>query len=134
MVGALIAAATIVPGPALASSRTPKVPRLPRNFRATGRYVVADLGVNVPFTWEGRDGDSQMVAGGPNYPIWFTNLIYHDTLYTLTYWWPNLAPNQPCGKIPGFSLGTLNQLLSTSHFVGREILQGKPPRYVNHGE
>nr|WSX53412.1 hypothetical protein OG409_33525 [Streptomyces sp. NBC_00974] len=41
-----------------------------------------DLDITVPFTWEGRDGDSQMTAGGPQYPIWFTNLIHHGTLYT----------------------------------------------------
>ena len=29
-----------------------------------------------------------MIAGGPRYPIWFTNLIYHGSLYTLTYKWP----------------------------------------------
>ncbi|MGH3491375.1 MAG: hypothetical protein ACRDP8_26075 [Actinopolymorphaceae bacterium] len=52
---------------------------------APGRSIVRDLGIDVPFTWQGRDGDSQMVAGGPDHPIWFTNLIYHNTLYTLTY-------------------------------------------------
>lgn len=148
--GALIAAAAIAPSPAVAVSlphttradatasaeplraRTPKVPRIPLNFRGKGRYIVRDLGVNVPFTWEGRGGDSQMVAGGPQYPIWFTNLIYQNNLYTLTYKWPNVPPDHPCSRIPGFNLGVLNQLLSTSRFVGREILQQHPRRFVNH--
>ena len=66
--------------------------------RASGSS--SDLGITVPFTWEGRNGDSQMIAGGPEYPIWFTNLIYHNTLYTLTYKWPNLT-DHPCSRIPG---------------------------------
>ncbi|WP_131737540.1 hypothetical protein [Actinomadura roseirufa] len=110
---------------------TPRPPRLPRNFDGTGKYIVRDLGITVPFTWAGRDGDSQMVAGGPRYPIWFTNLIYRNSLYTLTYKWPGLDTHE-CSRIPGFNLNTLNQKLSTSRFVGREILQRKPQRQVNH--
>ncbi|MFD2079141.1 hypothetical protein [Actinopolymorpha cephalotaxi] len=72
-----------------------------------------------------------MVAGGPQYPIWFTNLIYHNTLYTLTYKWPGLTVHT-CSKIPGFSLETLNGLLAGSRFVGPEILQRKQLRYVDH--
>ncbi len=72
-----------------------------------------------------------MVAGGPQYPIWFTNLIYHGTLYTLTYKWPNLTDHS-CSKIPGFGLDQLNQALQGSRFVGREILEGRPARHVNH--
>ena len=115
------------------SSHTPapSPPRLPRNFRGTGKWIVRDLGITVPFTWEGKDGDSQMVAGGPQYPIWFTNLIYHNTLYTLTYKWPNLKDHR-CSRIPGFSLQTLNAALAGSRFVGPEILQQSTPRYVNH--
>jgi hypothetical protein len=30
-----------------------------------------------------------MIAGGPRYRIWFTNLIYRNNLYTVTYKWPN---------------------------------------------
>ncbi|WP_369780543.1 hypothetical protein [Streptomyces sp. R33] len=44
-------------------SPTPPPPRLPRNFRGKGKWIVQDLGITVPFTWEGRDGDSQMTAG-----------------------------------------------------------------------
>src|SRR5437764_12847741 len=91
------------------SSRRPPPPRLPRNFRGRGRWIVRDLGITVPFTWRGRNGNSQMVAGGPRYRIWFTNLIYHDTLYTLTYRWPGVSQH-PCSQIPGrFSLRLLNQ-------------------------
>ncbi len=81
--------------------KMPPPPQLPADFQGRGRYIVRDLGVNVPFTWDGRGGDSQMVAGGPDYPIWFTNLIYHNTLYTLTYKWPNVHPPHNCSKIPG---------------------------------
>lgn len=109
----------------------PPPPRLPRNFRGKGKYIVRDLGITVPFSWQGRNGDSQMIAGGPQYPIWFTNLIFHDTLYTLTYKWPGLNEHQ-CSRIPGFSLAQLNAGLKNSRFVGREILQRTPQRHVNH--
>ncbi|MFC4496331.1 hypothetical protein ACFPA8_19575 [Streptomyces ovatisporus] len=109
----------------------PRPPRLPRNFRGKGKWIVRDLGITVPFTWEGKNGDSQMVAGGPGYPIWFTNLIYRGTLYTLTYKWPGLTEHQ-CSKIPGFSLELLNDKLATSRFVGRETLEQNPRRHVNH--
>ena len=113
-------------------SHTPNPPRLPDDFSGTGRWIVPDMGITVPFTWEGRNGDSRMIAGGPGYPIWFTNLIYHDTLYTLTYEWPGLTEHS-CSQIPGtFSLQTLNRGLRGSRFVGREILQGSPRRHVNH--
>ena len=72
-----------------------------------------------------------MVAGGPGYPIWFTNLIYRGSLYTLTYKWPGLNDHE-CSRIPGFSLDTLNQKLATARFVGRETLQRRPRRQVNH--
>ncbi|MEU6170427.1 hypothetical protein ABZ832_00755 [Streptantibioticus parmotrematis] len=110
---------------------TPRPPLLPRNFHGRGKWVVRDLGVTVPFTWDGRNGDSQMIAGGPQYPIWFTNLIYHGTLYTLTYKWPGLTEH-PCSRIPGFGLDQLNQAFRGARFVGREILQGSPDRYVDH--
>jgi len=152
MAGALIAAAAIaiVPSSAAAAapaatradgtpaaesvnSRAPRPPRLPADFSGRGRYIVPDLGVNVPFTWESRDGDSQMVAGGAQHPIWFTNLLYGGSLYTLTYKWPNIPLNsQKCSKIPGFTREALNQLLATSSFAGREILQRRQRRYVNH--
>ncbi|QFZ75627.1 hypothetical protein GFH48_22280 [Streptomyces fagopyri] len=114
-----------------AGSPAPRPPRLPRDFRGKGRWIVRDLGVTVPFTWEGRGGDSQMIAGGPQYPIWFTNLIHHGSLYTLTYKWPGLT-DHPCSQIPGFDLDRLNQAFRGARFVGREILQRKPDRYVNH--
>ena len=74
-----------------------------------------------------------MIAGGPNHPIWFTNLIYDNTLYTLTYKWPNIPLNSlDCSSLGFFNRHLLNQTLKTSHFVGREILRKKPRRYVNH--
>ncbi|MFD7918128.1 hypothetical protein ACFV3R_02690 [Streptomyces sp. NPDC059740] len=112
-------------------AHTPRPPRLPEDFRGRGRWIVRDLGITVPFTWEGKDGDSQMVAGGPQYPIWFTNLIHHGTLYTLTYKWPGLKEH-PCSAIPGFTLDSLNQAFRGARFVGPEVLQGRPHRRVNH--
>jgi len=114
-----------------ATPPTPRPPQLPRNFRGKGKWIVRDLGITVPFTWEGKNGDSQMVAGGPEYPIWFTNLIYRDNLYTLTYKWPGLTEH-PCSKIPGFNLELLNETLKNSRFVGRETLERNPRRHVNH--
>ncbi|WP_314174001.1 hypothetical protein [Streptomyces winkii] len=113
------------------ASDTPPPPRLPRNFRGKGKWIVRDLGITVPFSWQGKNGDSQMTAGGPQYPIWFTNLIYRNTLYTLTYKWPGLNVHS-CSRIPGFSLNQLNQALKSSRFVGRETLESNPRRHVNH--
>ena len=106
-------------------------PRLPRDFRGSGRYLLPDLGVNVPFTWRGRDGNSQMIAGGENYPIYFMNLIFGGSLYTITYRWPGVT-DHPCSRIPGFTLDQLNQLFGTAAYVGTEILNRNRRRYVNH--
>ncbi len=113
------------------NSEAPRPPELPRNFQGRGTWIVRDLGITVPFTWQGARGDSQMVAGGPRYPIWFTNLIYHNTLYTLTYRWPGVTQH-PCSRVGYFNLDILNQALNRARFVGREILVGRPRRYVNH--
>ncbi|MFJ9945743.1 hypothetical protein [Streptomyces erythrochromogenes] len=113
------------------ASPTPPPPRLPRDFRGRGKYIVRDLDITVPFTWEGRNGDSQMTAGGPQYPIWFTNLIHRGTLYTLTYKWPGLNEHA-CSAIPGFSLEDLNRGFEGARFVGRETLRRTPQRHVNH--
>lgn len=110
---------------------TPPPPQLPRNFRGKGKWIVRDLGITVPFSWQGRNGDSQMIAGGPQYPIWFTNLIYKGDLYTLTYKWPGLNEHS-CSKIPGLGLEQLNNALKGSRFVGRETLENNPRRHVNH--
>ena len=127
---------TTPPAQATVAQRTgaeePRPPRLPRDFRGSGRWVVRDLNITVPFTWRGENGNSRMVAGGPNHPIWFTNLVYHDTIYTLTYKWPGLTEH-PCSQIPGrFNLNLLNRGLRSARFVGRAILEGDPPRHVNH--
>lgn len=127
--------ATAPPWKSVAAKRpgpdSPPPPRLPRDFRGKGKWIVRDLGITVPFSWQGRNGDSQMVAGGPQYPIWFTNLIYRGTLYTLTYKWPGLTEH-PCSRIPGFDLQQLNRILESSRFVGRETLERNPRRHVNH--
>lgn len=124
-------------GPAATSasaSKTPDPPRLPGNFNGKGRYFVPDLGVDVPFKFRGNKGDIKMVAGGRNFPIWFMNIIYDGSLYTVTYRWPGLVSPDPCGNpaIANFSRRSLNGLLARSRFVGKEILQGNPRRYVNH--
>lgn len=123
----------------------PLPPQLPRNFRCRGRYIVRDLvnpetgevGVDVPFTWEGRDGNVQIIAGGENYPIHFTNLIYCNHLYTYTYKWPGLQPEflpplESCAPLFEFSLNDFNAFLATSRYVGEEILVGQPNRRVHH--
>ncbi|MEU1684085.1 hypothetical protein [Micromonospora sp. NPDC005707] len=148
-VGGLIAIAATAPAVAMAPSPAgttlaggftpappegPRPPLLPADFQGTGRYIVRDLGIDVPFTWQGRDGDSQMIAGGPEYPIWFTNLIYDNTLYTLTYKWPGIPPDppQPCHQAGFFNRQLFNDLLKTARFVGPEILQGNNGRHVDH--
>lgn len=125
-------ALTSVTVPATSSPSSP--PRLPPNFQGQGRYIVSDLGVNVPFTWQGSRGNSQMIAGGPRYPIWFSNLIYRNTLYTVTYKWPNipLNPHRRCDKVGTISRQDLNNGLKTARFVGAEILQGTRDRRAYH--
>lgn len=123
----------------------PPPPKLPRNFRWKGRYIVPDLvdpatgkvGVNVPFTWQGRNGNIQMIAGGEEYPIHFTNLIYNGCLYTYTYKWPCLQPEflpplEPCHPLLKFTLEDLNAFFATSVYVGAEILKEESPRHVHH--
>lgn len=50
-----------------------------------------------------------MIADGPRYPIWFTNLIYGNSLYTVTYKWPRVPldriaavtrPARPAIRVP----------------------------------
>ena len=135
----LLAACALAPGAtARSASPAPEPPRLPKNFDASGRYLVPDLGINVPFTFRGSNGNIKMVAGGRDDPIWFMNVIYGrpgraKQLYTVTYRWPGVVQNVPCGAIPGaFSRQTLNSWLARSSFVGKEILQDNPRRSVNH--
>jgi len=109
----------------------PPPPKLPRDFTWTGRYEVPDLDLDVPFTWTGRDGDMQMIAGGEDEPIYFTNLISDGVLYTLTYIWPGIE-RRPCSPIGPFTRQDLNQALSGARFVGPETLESDPSRRVNH--
>ncbi len=106
-------------------------PQIPADFTWSGRYVVQDLGFDVPFTWEGRDGNFQMVAGGDDQPIHFTYLITDGTLYTLTYEWPDI-PRQPCSNVGPMTLDELNEGLANAHFVGAETLEGAAFPDVNH--
>jgi hypothetical protein len=112
----------------------PSPPQLPANFDWVGRYIVPDMNVDVPFTWVGRNGASQMTAGGDHDPIHFTNVIIHGHLYTLTYRWRGIPDNvlNVCHDAGAYSLATYNRWLRTSAFVGPEILGGSPPRAVNH--
>lgn len=134
---ALFATGATGPGVSAKQTKSPKPPKIPKNFDAKGRYLVPDLGINVPFTYRGNNGNLKMVAGGKNQPIWFMNIIYgrpgkQKKLYTVTYRWPGVTQNVPCGAIGNFSRQSLNAWLARSSFVGREILQGSPNRYVNH--
>ena len=123
----------------------PPPPQLPRKFRWKGRYIVSDLvdpetgktGIVVPFIWFGQDGDVQMIAGSDKHPIYFTNFIYNNHLYTYTYKWPGLQPRflpplEPCKPLFEFSLEDLNAFLATSRYAGPEILLDRQPRHVHH--
>ena len=109
----------------------PPPPKIPRNFQWTGRYIVPDLDAEVPFTWNGKDGNFQMIAGDEDSPIHFTNLIFDGNLYTLTYTWPDV-PRNPCSNVGPFTLDDLNTGLESSRFVGAETLHDKKAREVNH--
>jgi hypothetical protein len=114
---------------------SPPKPQIPQNFKWEGRWIVKDLGVDVPFSWHGNNGDLQMIAGGEEHPIHFTNLIYDDHLYTLTYKWPDVIPPLPdndCICIGRLPLEELNLCLANSRYVGAEILLEESERYVNH--
>lgn len=113
------------------ASGPPAPPQLPAEFTWTGRYVVPDLGVEVPFTWQARDGDMQMTAGDDTTPIHFSNIISDGTLYTVTYTWPEI-PRLPCSRVGPFTLAELNAGLGEATFVGPETLDDAVPLAVNH--
>ncbi len=113
------------------STKSPSPPELPADFTGRGRYVVADLDVDVPFTWNGRDGNSQMIAGGEQYPIHFTNVIFEGNLYTLTYKWPEVA-RRPCSRVGPFTRDDFNMFMAKARFVGAETLDGEQSRRVHH--
>jgi hypothetical protein len=114
---------------------SPPKPQFPENFKWEGRWIVDDLDVDVSFSWHGSNGDLQMIAGGEDEKIHFTNLIYNDHLYTFTLKWPGVVPptaddNCVClGKLP---LEVLNGCLAYSRYVGAEILLEEEERYVEH--
>ena len=117
----------------------PPAPQLPRDFQWEGRYLVSDLDVDVPFTWQGSDGDIQMIAGSEDHEIYFTNIVQDGRLYTLTYKWPGVEPppgepDKPphCSCIGQFTLDVLNECLAKSRYAGAEILEGTEPRSVHH--
>ena len=128
-----LALALIVTSASFAKADPPP-PQIPRDFQWEGRYFVKDLGVDVSFSWQGKDGDMQMIAGSEDEAIHFTNLIYHDQLYTLTYKWDKIVPPQPvkCVCLGQLSLETLNQCLNGSRFVGAEALAHTKHPLVNH--
>jgi hypothetical protein len=127
------------------SHHRPYPPKLPTNFKWSGRYIVPNLvdpatgnsRINVSFTWHGNNGDVQMIAGSMDDPIYFTNFIYNNKLYTYTFKWPGLQPEllpplEPCNPIRDLSIDELNAFLATSYIVGPEILLGATDRNVNH--
>lgn len=117
--------------PVAGAAGSPPPPKLPKNFTWTGRYLVPDLDIDVPFTWHGDAGNMQMVAGSDDDPIHFTNLIYDGQLYTLTYTWPDIE-RRPCSPIGPFTVADLNTGLAGARFVGPEILEQPRRRRVNH--
>src|SRR5215472_16817209 len=121
------------PPSATRAGPAPPAPQLPENFNWSGRYIVSDLGVNVPFTWQGRDGLSQMTAGSSNDPIYFTNVIYQGRLYTLTYKGPVpiLGDLGMCSNVAPYTLADYNAWLKTSRYVGSAILGGRSGPQVN---
>ena len=127
MVIAMLASAVPLAG----ATKAPPPPKVPDDFTWTGRYLVPDLDIDVPFTWHGDGGNMQMVAGGENDPIHFTNLIYDGQLYTLTYTWPGIE-RRPCSPIGPFTVADLNKGLAKARFVGPEILEQPRRRRVNH--
>lgn len=71
-----------------------------------------------------------MIAGTKKDPIFFTNLIYENRLYTYTYKWPGLQPEflpplETCQPVLDFSLEDLNALFASSFYVGAEIIEEK---------
>jgi hypothetical protein len=109
----------------------PPPPSIPDDFQWTGRYIVPDLDLEVPFTWSGDGGNMQMIAGSDDELIHFTNLIYDGHLYTLTYKWPGV-PRNPCSDVGPYTLSDLNTGLASSRFVGPETINDPEPREVNH--
>lgn len=117
-----------------AAELTPDPPQIPRNFVGHGRYYVPDLDVDVPFSWQARNGDVHMIAGSsnPKDPIHFENIIYTDPfgstdLYTITYKWPTPIPTPgECTRVRidghRIDLKTVNKFFATSSYVGREII------------
>lgn len=116
---------------ASASVTDPSPPQLSDDFTWSGRYIVPDLNVEVPFTWHAADGDFQMIAGGEDQPIHFTNLVHDGFLYTLTYEWPDI-PRMPCSPVGPFTMDELNVGLAEASFVGAEVLEDREPRSVFH--
>lgn len=113
----------------------PPPPQIPQDFQWRGRYFVKDLGYDVSFSWQGNDGDLQMIAGGDNEQIHFTNLIFQNNLYTVTYKWPGIVDSPEdaeCVCLGQLPLATLNRCLASSRFVGEEQLIGDKPPRVNH--
>ncbi|HKV53892.1 MAG TPA: hypothetical protein VJN94_04550 [Candidatus Binataceae bacterium] len=114
----------------------PAPPQFPRDFEWTGRWVVKDLvpPIDVPLTWQGNDGSGQMTAGSNNYPVYFTNLIYNNKLYTKTYKWPSVVPPAPstCACLGGLTLEKLNACVGSARYVGEELLEDETPHCVNH--
>jgi hypothetical protein len=125
-------ATSVAKAPTLVTRSRPKPPQLPRNFNGKGRYYVPSLHVNVPFTWKAKHGNVRMVAGGPGQKIWFTNVIYRGSFYTHTYRWPTPIPDVKCTPVKGLDLNAFNKAFALAHYVGPEILQNRPWRWVQH--
>jgi hypothetical protein len=119
---------------ASAGDPPPAPPLIPPDFQWTGRYIVEDIGADVSFSWQGEGGNLQMTAGSLADDIYFTNVLYDDDLYTLTYKWPRTVRTRrdiKCVCLGTLKLDDLNACLSTSRYVDSEILLDNPVP-VNH--
>lgn len=120
-----------------------KVPQIPTTdftwkgtFRANGK-TINDPPVFAPLVIRGKQGKHSfnvyMQQGSKTDPdIWVENLIYNNSLYTITHRWHRELPDgikNVCFKSEGISVDDLNGILKSSRFVGREIVDDKP---VNH--
>ncbi len=85
----------------------------------------------MPFRWDAKHGNTQMVAGGRDDPIWFTNIISDGVLCTLTYPWPG-SERRPCSRVGPYTLAEFNHGLTGASYVGPEILLQPERRPVNH--
>jgi hypothetical protein len=121
-------------------AKVPQIPTTEFTWKGTFRANGAKLGepsVTAPLIISGKKHEGffnlYMQQGSETDPkIWVENLIYKNSLYTITHRWHREVPEGirgVCFKSPGISVRDLNGILKSSRFVGPEIVDDKP---VNH--